>query len=111
MIRKIKLEDLQKCGSIYAKAFPIEYWVTGSPVVSNGIVIDPGAMGFGIVEAKEIAYINRKLKEAKAKLNDIELSQDVLYVFSEEELIDAYEDLCEMYQKAQDSNLGLMMTF
>lgn len=40
-----------------------------------------------------------------------ELSQDVLYVFSEEELIDAYEDLCEMYQKAQDSNLGLMMTF
>ena len=26
MIRKMKEEDLQQCGVIYAKAFPIEYW-------------------------------------------------------------------------------------
>ena len=26
MIRKMKEEDLQQCGMIYAKAFPIEYW-------------------------------------------------------------------------------------
>lgn len=26
MIRAIEFEDLSKCGSIYAKAFPIEYW-------------------------------------------------------------------------------------
>ena len=26
MIREMKEEDLQQCGVIYAKAFPIEYW-------------------------------------------------------------------------------------
>lgn len=26
MIRKMKKEDLQKCGELYAKAFPIEHW-------------------------------------------------------------------------------------
>ena len=26
MIRKMKKEDLQKCGEIYAKAFPMEHW-------------------------------------------------------------------------------------
>lgn len=26
MIRKMKKEDLQKCGEIYALAFPIEHW-------------------------------------------------------------------------------------
>ena len=26
MIRKMKEKDLQQCGVIYAKAFPIEYW-------------------------------------------------------------------------------------
>ena len=26
MIRKMKKEDLQQCGEIYAMAFPIEYW-------------------------------------------------------------------------------------
>ena len=26
MIRKMKEEDLQQCGVIYAKAFPAEYW-------------------------------------------------------------------------------------
>ena len=26
MIRKMQMEDLNQCGEIYAKAFPIEYW-------------------------------------------------------------------------------------
>lgn len=26
MVRTIKLEDLMKCGEIYAKAFPMEHW-------------------------------------------------------------------------------------
>ena len=41
MIRKMKEEDLQQCGVIYAKAFPIEYWgIDWSPDNAKEYLLD-----------------------------------------------------------------------
>ena len=37
MIRMMMKEDLQQCGEIYAKAFPIEYWGIGILIMLESI--------------------------------------------------------------------------
>ncbi|MGN6710516.1 hypothetical protein [Anaerocolumna jejuensis] len=85
-----------------------EQWVLGKPIVCNGFLVDPGAMGLGIVDAEEVSYIKNMLIDSRFKLQPIEVRETNIY---SEEIIDAYDDLCNIYKLAEGKGFGIMMTF
>lgn len=91
-----------------------ESYVLGYPLTYHNVVIDPGAMGLGVIEASEIAsrkdYVEQH-KKAACNFDISLLSDDLLYKFDAEELADAYDDLCTLYSQALHENKGLMFTF
>lgn len=88
-----------------------EQWVLGKPIVCNGVLVDPGAMGLGIVDAEEVSYIKNILIDSRSKLQPIEVRETNLYDLTNEEIIDAYDDLCNIYKLAEGKGFGIMMTF
>lgn len=87
-----------------------EQWILGKSIVCNGVIIDPGAMGLGIVEAEDVPYIKKILIDSRDKLQPLEV-RDTIYDLTTEEIIDAYEDLCNIYKLADEKGFGIMMTF
>lgn len=92
------LQDAQEC-------------VLGNPLVYFQVKVDPGLMGLGIVEYTRISLIKEQLIKHQEQLEEVELSKDVLYELDEEELIDAYDDLCNIYKRAEKEGKGILFTF
>jgi len=90
-----------------------EYYILGKPLKEDTFTLDPGGMGMGFVEAKDILEISRLLRNNRDSFikNGLPPAEDLLYELSMEELIEAYNDLFQLYQKAARDNKGLLMTF
>ncbi|MCM1126195.1 MAG: hypothetical protein NC429_06945 [Lachnospiraceae bacterium] len=89
----------------------IEKCVLGETLVFHGITIDPGAMGLGIIDEKEVKFIKEKLIQNKEKIESADLPEDLLYEMEKEEIDDAYDDLCGIYTQADKEKKGIMFTF
>ena len=85
--------------------------VLGRPLIYAGVEINPGLMGLGIVEAGEVKRIKDILTKNQKKLETIDIPEDLLYELDEDELIDAYDDLCSIYKRAEAEGKGLLFTF
>ena len=88
-----------------------EKCVLGTAVSFHGIVVDPGRMGLGIVDAGEIKELKEKLLENQEKLEDISIPEDLMYDMEQDEICDAYDDLCDIYKRAEKEGKGILFTF
>ncbi len=99
------------------KQFPTpfhpEYCVLGYPVESEKFRLDPGGMGTGIVRTEDVPIIFRNLIELRNQFINSEFSEmdDSLYEYTFPELIEAYDELTQLYKEANDNKKGLLMTF
>lgn len=84
--------------------------VTGWMVEIDDVVVDPGMQGLGIIDCDEVAEILRILKENRADAAEAE-PDDLLYESDPEEWMEAYDELCELYEEALRQNKGLLLTF
>lgn len=89
----------------------IEECVLGKKVVFHDTVIDPGAMGLGIVDIEEVNCIAELLQQNRGKLEQMELPQDLLYPMEREEIEEAYDELIDIYNSAVKKGKGIMFTF
>lgn len=89
----------------------IERCVLGRRLIFHGIIIDPGAMGLGIIDVEEVDDIKEKLMQNKEKIELVDMPQNLLYEVDREEIIEAYEDLCGIYVQAAKERKGIMFTF
>lgn len=86
--------------------FNSEYYILGESLKSENFNLDPGRMGLGFVNSKDICCIHREL--ISLKQNFIEICETENF---DEEIISAYDELIEIYEEAKESNCGLLMTF
>ena len=93
--------------------FTPEYYLLGKPLKNETFKLDPGAMGMGFVDEKDIIEICRELQKLRESLinNGLPEYKDLLYEITLEELIEAYDELVELYQLAGRNKRGLMFTF
>lgn len=88
-----------------------EKWILGSPLEYNGIIVDPGYMGLGIIESREVSDIKKALFLLEKKIKKIVIHNKYFCDYTDEEIINAYYDLCDIYKIAEERQLGIMMTF
>lgn len=88
-----------------------EKCVLGTKIGFHEIVVDPGQMGLGIIDATEISKLKEKLIENKAKLENMPLSEDLMYGLTQDEICDAYDELCNIYKEAEKEGKGILFTF
>lgn len=84
--------------------------VTGWQVEIDDVVVDPGMEGLGIIDCDEVAEILEVLKENRDDAADAE-PEDLLYEADADEWMEAYDDLCCLYEDAMKQNKGLLLTF
>ena len=84
--------------------------VLGRDVVINGVKVDPGMMGLGLVENHEIQDVLDRLQENREEAEDIE-PEDLQYDAEPEEWMEAYDNLCGIYEEAGRQGKGLLFTF
>lgn len=88
-----------------------EECVLGKQIVYYGIRIDPGAMGLGIVDIDSVSKIKNLLLEHREMLEQLEPLEDLLYDMDFDELEEAYDDLCNIYIRAEREQKGILFTF
>lgn len=91
--------------------YQAEFCMLGEEIEFYGVVVDPGRMGMGIIEAEEVISIYNDLKKNDLSAYKITQVEDTLYEFDEEELSKAYKDLLDIYKQAGKEGKGLLMTF
>lgn len=84
--------------------------VTGRQVEVGGVVVDPGMQGLGIIESDEVAAILELLQENRDEAENVE-PEDLADDVEPDEWMDAYDDLCGLYEEALRQNKGLLFTF
>lgn len=84
--------------------------VLGREIVIDGVQVDPGMEGLGIVEKNEVAGILKILKENRDEAENAE-PEDLMYEAEPEEWMEAYDDLCGLYKEAARQGKGLLFTF
>ncbi len=84
--------------------------VLGRGIEIDGVTVDPGMQGLGIVESDEVASILAKLKDNREEAENAE-PEDLLYEAEPEEWIEAYDSLCDLYEEASQQGKGLLFTF
>lgn len=84
--------------------------VLGRKVEVGGVTVDPGMMGLGIIESHEVAGILAALQENRDEAANAE-PEDLLYEAEPEEWMEAYDDLCGLYEEALRQEKGLLFTF
>lgn len=84
--------------------------VTGWEVEINDVIVDPGMEGLGIIDCDEVAEILQILKENRDEAANAE-PEDLLYETEPEEWMEAYDDLCSLYEEALRQKKGLLLTF
>lgn len=86
--------------------------VTGWEVQVDDVVVDPGMEGLGIINSDEVEEILNTLKENRDAAEDAEPDLDeMLYEADSEEWMEAYDDLCSLYEDALNEKKGLLFTF
>lgn len=85
--------------------------VTGWELEIDGVLVDPGKQGLGIIDCDEVGDILATLKESGDAAANAERPDDLLYEADPQEWIDAYDDLCRLYEEAFKRNQGLLLTF
>ena len=55
-----------------------EVCVLGNPLIYAGVEVNPGLMGLGIIEAKDVVRIKEVLLKNQKRLDSMEFSEDVL---------------------------------
>lgn len=84
--------------------------VTGWEVVVDDVTVDPGMEGLGIIDSEEVEEILTVLRDNRDEAANAE-PEDVLYDAEPDEWMDAYDDLCSLYEDALSQNKGLLLTF
>lgn len=84
--------------------------VTGWEVEIDDVIVDPGMEGLGIIDHDEVAEILQILKENRDEAANAE-PEDLLYETEPEEWMEAYDDLCSLYEEALRQKKGLLLTF
>lgn len=84
--------------------------VTGWEVVVDDVVVDPGMEGLGIIESCEVEEILDALKENREAAEEAE-PEDLIDETEPEEWMEAYDNLCSLYEEALSRNKGLLLTF
>lgn len=85
--------------------------VLGREVVVNGVTVDPGGMGLGLVESHEVEDILDRLTEGRDEAETIEELDDEVYDTEPDEWMEAYDDLCAIYDEALQQGRGILFTF
>ncbi len=86
--------------------------VLGRPLAYSGITIDPGYEGLGIVGEDEVVWIKELLAKNKEKIEVAKIEgSELLYTLEPDELVDACDDLCMIYNKAVKDGKGILFTF
>lgn len=83
-----------------------EYYVIGKPLESKQFVLDPGRMGLGFIYSEHISSMYNELVSLQS--NFINVCEENNF---DRELISAFDDLIEIYKKADRLNYGLLITF
>ena len=84
--------------------------VTGWEIEIDDVIVDPGMEGLGIIDRDEVAEILQILKENRDEAANAE-PEDLLYETEPEEWMEAYDDLCNLYEEALRQKKGLLLTF
>ena len=84
--------------------------VLGRKVEIDDVTVDPGMEGLGIVESDEVEAILATLQDNKDEAENAE-PEDLLYDVEADEWIEAYDDLCSLYEEALQQDKGLLFTF
>lgn len=84
--------------------------VLGRKVEIDDVTVDPGMEGLGIVESAEVAGILATLQENRDEAESAE-PEDLLYEAEPDEWMEAYDDLCSLYEEALQQEKGLLFTF
>ena len=87
-----------------------EIAVLGRGIVVDDVQVDPGMMGLGIVESHEVPDILDTLMEYRDEAEDVE-PEDLFYDVEPQERMEAYDDLCALYEEAARQGKGLLFTF
>lgn len=86
--------------------------VTGTAIEVNGITVDPGLEGMGLVDRCEVSKILEVLEDNRDAAEEAEPdTEEMLYEATQEEWMDAYDELCSLYEDALDDNKGILFTF
>ena len=86
-----------------------EMWDAVNEVIKSLDVFD-GMEGLGIIDGDEVAEILERLKENRDEAESAE-PEDLLYEAEPEEWMEAYDDLCSLYEDALSQKKGLLLTF
>ena len=84
--------------------------VLGRKVEIDDVTVDPGMEGLGIVESNEVADMLTTLQENRDNAENAE-PDDQLYEAEPDEWMEAYDDLCSLYEEALRQEKGLLLTF
>ncbi len=84
--------------------------VTGWMVEIDDVVVDPGMQGLGIIDCDEVAEILEILKENRDEAESAE-PDGLLHETYPDEWMEAYDDLCSLYEEALRQEKGLLLTF
>lgn len=86
--------------------------VLGKPLAYSGVTVDPGYEGLGIVEQDEVVRIKELLAKNKEKIEDVKIEYgELLYKLEPDELANACDDLCMIYNEAVKAGKGILLTF
>lgn len=93
--------------------YETEYYILGKSISLGIEILDPGGCGLGIVLEEDIPNMLVELIRYRDKISNIvgSIEEDVLYELTEEEVLDAYEELCQLYNIAKEAQMGLLFTF
>ena len=84
--------------------------VTGWEVEIDDVIVDPGMEGLGIIEHTEVEEILQALEGNRDEAADIE-PEDLMSEVEPEEIMEAYDNLCSLYEEALRQKKGLLLTF
>ena len=84
--------------------------VTGWTVEMDAVIVDPGMECMAIIDCDEVEEILEPLKENRDEAENAE-PEDLLYEAEPEEWMEAYDDLCNLYEEALRQKKGLLLTF
>ena len=85
--------------------------VTGWEVEIDDVVVDPGMEGLGIIDCDEVADILNTLKDNRSAAARAEQPEGLLCDADPDEWMEAYDDLCHIYEEALRQKKGLLLTF
>jgi len=86
--------------------------VTGWDIEVNGVTVDPGMEGMGLIDRDEVEAILDKLKENRDDAENAEPDpEEMLYEADSDEWMEAYDNLCSIYEDALSQKKGVLFTF